>query len=193
MELPVILFGPIGAGKTTIARLLGQRLNVPHYDLDDLRWTYYQEIGYDHQQAIELRRTEGLASQYRYWKPFEIHAVERVLEEHPDSVLSFGAGHSVYDDEVFFERARQALALHPNVILLMPCDNFEEATEILKERLVANFLKEGKEPSSALLEMIGYFVRHPSNRKLAKYIVYTAGKTPDQICEEIISLDNLSG
>ena len=37
-----------------------------------------------------------------------------------------------------------------------------------------------------LLEMNEQFVRHPSNIALAKMVVYTNGKTPEQTCNEIV-------
>lgn len=30
------------------------------------------------------------------------------------------------------------------------------------------------------------FVRHPSNGRLAKQVIYTKGKTPEEICEELV-------
>jgi len=33
-----------------------------------------------------------------------------------------------------------------------------------------------------------YFVKHPSNYELAKFTVYTKGKTPDETCDEIIRM-----
>ncbi len=32
------------------------------------------------------------------------------------------------------------------------------------------------------------FVRHPANGRLAKQVVYTEGKTPEETCEEIVEL-----
>ena len=51
MNATVILIGPISAGKSTIARLLAEKLDLPHRALDDDRWNYYKEIGYDEAHA----------------------------------------------------------------------------------------------------------------------------------------------
>jgi shikimate kinase len=188
MDLPIILIGPMEAGKTTIAGLLAQKLNLVHYELDEKRWDYYQEIGYDEALAEKIRAEEGFPGVYRYWKPFEIHAVERVLTDCEDGVISFGAGHSVYEDAQLFERAQLALQPFANVILLLPSRDTDESVEILKKRFREHLKAEGMDASPQSLEMIEHFIRHPSNRRLAKRVVYTIGQTPQQTCDGILQL-----
>ena len=94
--MDVVLIGPIAAGKSTIGKLLSAALGLPHCSIDDVRFGYYSEIGYDDPLAKRLYESEGFWDLHRYWKPFEAHAVERVLEDHPNSVIDLGAGHSVY-------------------------------------------------------------------------------------------------
>jgi shikimate kinase len=186
MKLPIILIGPMAAGKTTVAGLLAEKLGLVHHELDDRRWDYYNEIGYDQALAGQIRAEQGFTSLYRYWKPFELHAVQRVLADCADGVISFGAGHSVYEDEMLFEHARQALAPYPNVILLLPCEDAAEAIAILTERFLAQAKIEGFEPSPQVIGMIEHFISHPSNRQLAKQVFYTKEKTPEQTCDEIM-------
>ncbi len=120
LDRNLILIGPGGAGKSTLAKLLGAALNVPSLDLDNLRKQYYPEIGYDHDLAEQKRHEGGMKALAAYWKPFEIYSVERMLQDYPvGHVIAFGAGQSVYEDEAFFRRAQTALAPHP-VILLLP-------------------------------------------------------------------------
>jgi shikimate kinase len=103
MTTDIILIGPISVGKSTVGSLLSQRLGWTQRSMDDLRWDYYQEIGYDEELAKHKRETEGFWGLYRYWKPFEAYAVERLLAEHQQCVIDFGAGHSVYEDAVLFQ------------------------------------------------------------------------------------------
>ena len=188
MDTPIILIGPLGVGKTTIAELLAQRLGTVHYELDDRRWEYYGEIGYDHDHAVQLGEKEGFPAVLKYWKPFEVHAVERILADCKDGVISFGAGHSVYEDEALFERAQRALAPYNNVILLLPCEDVDQAAAILNERFIRQMMEEGITPHAEELEIREHFIRHPSNRRLAKRVVYTEGKSPEETCEEIVHI-----
>ena len=188
MELPVLFIGPMFAGKSTAGEMLAKRLSVPFYELDALRWDYYAEIGYDGAHADKLRKEQGFEAMYQYWKPFEIHAVERAVIEHGDGVISFGAGHSVYEDAALFERAERALAPIANVILLLPSADMAEARSTLKERFMEVGRQEEFTPTEQSLGIIGHFLQHPSNARLAKQIIYTKGMTPDQTCEEILKI-----
>lgn len=38
MARGVIIFGPAGSGKTTLGKMVAQRLNYPYFDLDDYIW-----------------------------------------------------------------------------------------------------------------------------------------------------------
>jgi shikimate kinase len=130
----IILIGPAGTGKSTLGYLVSHRLGIPQVSLDQARWAYYKEIGYDEEYARQLRETHGFPALVRYWERFGAHAVERVLADHHDCVIDFGAGHSVYEDEEEFRRVQQTLAPYPNVILILPSPDLDESIRILEER-----------------------------------------------------------
>jgi shikimate kinase len=177
----VILIGPIGAGKSTLGKLLAEKLGLPQRPMDVLRWDYYREIGYDEDLENQFREKGDRAGLYDYWKPFEAHAVERLLSESRNCVIDFGAGHSVYDDPEKFERIRRILEPYANVVLLLPSPDPEESARILRERTGT---KPPENPDE--IDFVKYFANHRSNRALAKHIVYTAGKTPEETRDEII-------
>jgi shikimate kinase len=175
MKDDIILIGPIGSGKTTIAALLSEALDLPVVSLDVLRWDYYAEIGYDPQQAKLLMELDGFRAMYDYWKPFEIHAVERVLADHSDCIIEFGGGHSVYEDDTMFARAKHALTPYRNLVLLLPSPDNNESFRILSERL------------EEAIDLNRHFIEHHSNDDLATITVYTDGKTPETTRDEIIA------
>ncbi len=172
----IILIGPMNVGKSTIARLLAARLGLPRNPLDKNRWRYYAEIGFDEDYARRLAETEGVEAGLRYCKPFEVHAVERHLSECRDCVVDFGAGYSVQDDPALQERVRRSLAPFPYVVLLLPCPNEDEALACLNERV-----------GEDLRGVNERYIRNPANRELAKAIVYTIGKTPEETCSEVLT------
>ena len=180
MPSDIILIGPQTAGKSTVGKLLVDRLDLPQCSMDEQRWNYYKEIGYDEVLAKQKRETEGAWGIIRYWKPFEAYAVERLLSDYTNCVIDFGAGHSVYDDPLLFQRVQQALSPYPNVVLLLPSPDLKESIRILNER--------NKHLPDDIRNTNEYFVRHPSNHKLARFTVYTKAKTPKETCNEILRL-----
>ena len=178
MRPEIILIGPIGIGKSTIAELLSQKTGLPHRSMDVLRWKYYEEIGYDHDLARQKRTEEGLWGLYRYWKPFEAYAAQKLLEDFSDCIFDFGGGHSVYEDDRLFEQMREQLVPYSHVVLLIPSPDKEESIQILHER--------NRYDSDDQREVNEHFIRHHSNYDLAKFIVYTKGKDPDQVCNEVL-------
>ena len=178
-ENGIILIGPIGAGKSTIGELLSKRLNMPQCSMDKYRWGYYEEMGYDHEYAQRLEKDEGFTGVYRYWKGFEIYAVERILNEHKNSVIDFGAGHSVYENNVYLDRAKKALSPFKNVVLLLPSSDKEHSLNVLNKR--NNFESEED------INLNKHFIDHKSNYELAKHIVYTDGSEPEDTALEVLT------
>jgi len=77
----VVLVGPMGVGKTTVGRLLADRLGVPFRDTDD-----------------DIERTSGrpvpeifVDEGEEHFRALEVEAVRAALTEHP-GVLALGGG-----------------------------------------------------------------------------------------------------
>ena len=173
--MTIILIGPMKVGKSTVARLLAAKLGIPRHPMDKNRWTYYQEIGYDGEYARRIAERESLEAALEYCKPFEVHAVERHLAGKRDCVIDFGAGYSVQDDPALYKRVQRALEPYANVVLLLPCPDEDQSIAYLDER-----------NGPALHDLNAHYIRHPANRALAKALVYTIGKTPQETCDEIL-------
>ncbi len=184
-ETSIILIGPIGAGKTTVGRLLAEKLDWPLCSVDNVREAYYQAVGYDETLAAQIAASdEGIWGVLRYSKPFEAQLVARVLADH-QGVIDFGASNSVYDDETLLGQVASVLKPYPNVVLLLPSPDLTESVAILKNRLTRMLTAAGKAFTDDLFVLNEYFVRHPANQQLAKLVVYTQDKTPEAICVEM--------
>lgn len=82
------------------------------------------------------------------------------------------------------ERVRQALLPYPNVVLLLPSPDAEEAVRVSKER------KGDLTPYENDFDVL--YVTHPSNRAPAKHVVYAEGKSPEGTRHEILQRQRLS-
>ena len=174
----IVLIGPIGAGKTTVGRLLAEKLGLPQVSLDALCYDYYREIGWNGQEALRIYEQQGAEAFNEYTSRFEPHGVERVLSEHPHSVIDMGGVQTVHENETRFTRVQKALASYTNVVLLLPCSDQDESVRILKTR--------NSHQSAQYLQRLEHLARLPCNHALAKFIVYTEGKSPEQVRDEIL-------
>ncbi len=168
----IVLIGPFNVGKTTIGRLLAERLGLPQVSLDDVCYGYYQEIGWSGEEALRIYEQEGADAFNEYTESFEPYGIERVLSENRNCVIDLGGGQTVSDNPARSARIEKALAPYPNVVLLLPSSDPEESIRVLKAR--------GSKP------LVEYFVRHPAHYALAKHVVYTEGMSLDQIGNEVL-------
>jgi shikimate kinase len=182
MKNTIILIGPMCSGKSTLGEAISKKTGVPRCSMDDVRFDYYKEIGFSEERQREIHNRDGFEAVYKYWKPFEAHAVKRVLEDYPDHIHDFGGGHSVYEDENLLNVVKTVLDNYKNVFLILPCQNEVESLKILNKRL------EKTTDNDAVLRLNEHFIKHISNKLLAKHIIYTEGKSIEDAAEEIIQL-----
>jgi shikimate kinase len=177
----ILLLGPVRTGKSTLGSLLAQQLGVPQVSLDQLRWRYYEEIGYDAELARTIRQHGGFLALTLYWQLFDAYSVERVLAEHSNCVIDFGAGVGVYECHEQFARVKRALAGYRNVFLILPSPDRRESLQILRER-------DEEPPPDLNFDFNAHFLAHHGYYDLAKGTVYTKGRTPAESCAEIVAL-----
>jgi len=178
MKSEIILIGPSRCGKTTIAELIYERTMLPHCSMDLLRWVYFEEIGYDRGIAREKISEGGFWALYRYWKPFEAYAIKRLFEDYKECVFDLGGSFSVYEDDDLFKQVSGLLAPYPHVVLLMPSPDLDESIQILNARNTYD--------SEDQREVNEHLIRHHSNYDLAKHVVYTKGRTPEETCDDVL-------
>lgn len=161
----VVLVGPMGVGKSTVGKLLAERLGTGYRDTDD-------DIVTEQGRAIaEIFVDEGEAA----FRAVEKAAVARALVEH-DGVLALGGG-SILDADT-----RALLAGQRVLYLSMDVEEAVKRTGLNAARplLAVNPRKQWRELMEA---------RRSLYESIATAVVATDGRTPEEVTD--IALDAL--
>ena len=182
---PIVLIGPLAVGKTTVGTQLASLLSVPLCSVDEVRWAYFDEMGYNRLVAERLFAAgRTVAEKLAYGQPFEVYAIERIMAARSSGVIDFGASNSVYEDASLLSRVEAALSA-AHVVLLVPSKDPAKSEQVLAERLEMVMRAKGEVVSDELLALNSYFIRHPANRYLAGQVIYTSGRPPTAIAQEL--------
>lgn len=179
-----MLIGPFGSGKSTVGRLLAEHLGVPDVSMDGHQ-NYYRELGFTGAEFNRLWQEESPHTADRWFHTFFPAAVERLLSEYHNCVFDLGAGHTVFEDDALFQRVKLALEPFRNVVLILPSPDLDESVRILREREAERkinpyFL------NSTEFDYFSHWVKSHCNFDLAKFTVYTEGKTPEETRDEVL-------
>ncbi|HEY3528366.1 MAG TPA: shikimate kinase [Nocardioides sp.] len=159
MSPRVVLVGPMGAGKTTVGRILAERWGVVFRDTDD-----------DVEQADGRTISDiFVESGEEHFRALERAAVARALAEHT-GVLAVGGG-AVMDHD-----SRAALAAHPVVFLRVGLS--DAATRVGLGTSRPLLLGNVRGTMKALLDE-----RTPVYESVAVAVVDTDGRTPDEVAD----------
>lgn len=160
----VVLVGPMGAGKTTVGRLLARRWGVGFRDTDqDVERTAGRTVS-------DIFVDDGEPA----FRALERDAVATALAEH-DGVLALGGG------AVLDPATRQALAGHAVVFLRVGLGDAARRVGLGVSRplLLGNVRGQMKQ----LLDE-----RAPVYEAVARHIVDTDGRSPAEVADEITAM-----
>lgn len=160
-----VLVGPPGAGKTTVGRLLAQRLGVAFRDTDaDIEVTAGKEIA-------DIFYSDGEA----HFRTLERAAVAIALAEH-EGVLALGGG------AVLDEQTRALLRGHEVVLLEVGLSAAADRVGLNRTRPVLAL-----NPRAQLRTLLEE--RLPLYREVAVRTVSTDRRTPTEVADEVLAED----
>lgn len=157
----LVLVGPPGAGKSTVGRLVADRITVSFRDTDhDVEQTAGETVS-------EIFISRGEAA----FRELEREAVSKALAEH-DGVLALGGG------AVLDESTREVLAGHRVVFLDVDLSDATARVGINRDRplLLGN-------PRAQLRDLMAQ--RRPLYEAVATVTVSTNGRTPDEVAMDV--------
>lgn len=165
-EKTIILIGPMGTGKSSIAKLLAEKyLEMPR-------------IGLDNKEQLKLLYDKR--KKFKESKNFEFMLTGMVLSSLTEpAIIDFGAGHSIYESQALKEKMQEITSNFKNIFLLLPSENKEQSRKILLQR---RNIKNGSHKDKDNW----HFIIAPDNYKIATDVIYEDYKDPSCTAEEII-------
>lgn len=177
----ILLIGPVGVGKSTIANILLRKTELAYVGLDNLSEFYLNHYGYDFNKGKKLVDSKEYLEYLKYRQSFNFLFTKRILDniDRP-SLIEFGGSDTITNKDEEKEKLKSSLKQFKNVILLLPSQNDEESQKILEFRMKS-------EKNEEFFNYINRFlITNKINEEYATNIVYTAVKNPDQVVEEIL-------
>jgi len=163
MAPKLVLVGPPGAGKTTVGRLVSERLGVPFRDTDaDVEAVAGKSVS-------DIFFDDGEPR----FRELEQDAVAEALARH-DGVLCLGGG------AVLSPETRALLRGQEVVLLLVGLADAAKRVGLARDRPVLAL-----NPRATLHTLLEQ--RMPLYQEVARRTVLTDGKTPEQVADEVLA------
>lgn len=177
----LVLIGPPGAPTDAVAEHIAASLGLSIHSTDDYSDDDWSALGYDASADVTAWAHGGAYASYRLLMPLRLRAVRQLLSEHDSGVFPLLPDFTVYEDDALREQFAALLADVPHSVALLPTPDTDENARLLDADL-AGF------PDWSAVN--AYWIRNPSNERLATHTVYTHGKTAEQTRDEILALTN---
>lgn len=186
----LVLVGPAACGKSTVGAAAAALLGVPFVDADDAGVPLYREVGWDLGRLVDRIAVVGRVAAEREWEPARAHAVSRLVDGHPGTVLALGAGHTSYSDPAHRAAVRTALSRAGAVVLLLPAAARDDALRELRSRSVAtkgtDWIRDGH-------DFLAGWLDDPAVRGLATHVLVTGDEPPARTAERVAAIARAGG
>lgn len=133
--MATVLVGPWCAGKSTWGQLLAEETGRAFIDLDSVAEGYGAELGWSVAHLIERNAAVGMVESEAEWEYVRVHALSRVIDDHPESVIALGASYTSYTDPDHAAKARSLLRGHEVILVTPDADDSKAAVQCWQRAL----------------------------------------------------------
>ena len=170
----IVLIGPIGVGKTTLAEMISAQLGIPHLNFDLLD-EEREPLGFRGDDEFHARE-KGRLQQMRYLARFTVPLVKRLAKRHPAAVLDCGGTEFVgitTGERASLQANVRRLRLK-YIAAILPFRSIPKSRAFMAGRRTLNEFDE-------------LLLSNPSYALLANRVFYTRGRPLEMVAEEIIA------
>ncbi len=161
----IVLIGMMGSGKTTIGKLLGEKLTLRSIDIDVI-------IEHNEKRTIsEIFQNEG----EKYFRNIERETIEKNFTN-KDLIISLGGG--AFEDQL----TQELLLKNSTVIYLKTSPN------VILERIKNNTNRPLLKNQMTVEKIQSIILQRQKNYELANITILTDNKNTDKIVEEILGV-----
>lgn len=161
----IVLIGMMGSGKTTIGKLLGEKLTLRSIDIDVI-------IEHNEKRTIsEIFQNEG----EKYFRNIERETIKKNFTN-KDLIISLGGG-------AFEDQLTQKLLLKNSTVIYL-----KTSPNVILERIKNNTNRPLLKNQMTVEKIQSIILQRQKNYELANITILTDNKNTDKIVEEILGV-----
>jgi shikimate kinase len=186
---PIILIGSQGTGKSTTAKALSKKLQIPLIETDILMTDEKFENLCKNEPGVEVTITRGKGIDYSSNKEYEFCVMNKIFDEYGDKkvVLDVGGSHAHWEDK-YSSKIMDLFNQTPNIFIFDVSDDEDETYEFLKKRRQGRgeeILPKQEEKFRKIIQDLKNFYR--GTQKISIINKDKSQKTTDELVDEIIT------